>query len=115
MELIVNKTNNLEGNVTVPGSKSQTVRGLIIALMAKGRSILHNALDSDDTNCAIRVCEDLGAKITKNGNDIIIENNGSPTSISNKLNSGNSYLFKAARWICSTSLPSQPGARILTW
>jgi len=40
--------------IEVPGSKSITNRAMIMAALAQGESILHNALDSDDT----RVMED---------------------------------------------------------
>ncbi len=39
----------LTGRVTVPGSKSITNRALLLAALAKGRSVLSGALKSDDT------------------------------------------------------------------
>ena len=91
MKLIVNKTEILSGGATPPGSKSQTVRGLILATLAKGRSVLCNALDSDDTNAAIQICESLGSKISREGNDLVIESSAAPLDSDRKeINSGNS-------------------------
>lgn len=53
----------VSGRITIPASKSQTVRALLIATFAQGRSIIHNALDSHDTRSCIDVCRALGATI----------------------------------------------------
>lgn len=63
MILKVNNTTRLIGKVTIPSSKSQCVRALLIGTLAKGESVLHNVLEADDTNVAIQVCNDLGARI----------------------------------------------------
>lgn len=54
------------GRITIPSSKSQTVRALLIATFARGgRSVIHNALDSQDTRSCIDVCRAFGARITE--------------------------------------------------
>lgn len=60
MELVVHHTPIFTGMATPPSSKSQSIRALILALLARGESSLLNVLDSDDTRDAIRVCEQLG-------------------------------------------------------
>lgn len=57
------KPSRLSGSVAVPGSKSHTIRGLIIGGLADGRSLLHKPLRSSDTESCIRVCEALGARV----------------------------------------------------
>ena len=52
------------GTIDIPGSKSHTIRALLIALFANGVSTLHNALDSQDTQACIELCRRLGARIT---------------------------------------------------
>ena len=91
MNLIVQKTNELFGSATPPSSKSQNIRGLFFALLAKGRSTLLNVLDSEDMRDAIRVCQALGANITQHGTEIIVESTGLPfTKTVNAIYSGNS-------------------------
>ncbi len=81
MELIVHKTGLLSGSVTPPSSKSQNIRGLIFALMAAGKSTLINVLDSEDMSDAMRVCQDLGARLTRQGMEITVESSGLPLAV----------------------------------
>lgn len=60
MEIIL-KPARMCGAIDIPGSKSHTIRALLIALFAHGRSTLSNALDSQDTNACMQLCECLGA------------------------------------------------------
>ncbi|MBI2463885.1 3-phosphoshikimate 1-carboxyvinyltransferase [Candidatus Peregrinibacteria bacterium] len=59
--------------IRVPSSKSYTNRALILAALAKGTSILKNVLISDDTLVTIHALKNLGIKITKHGNNLIIK------------------------------------------
>ncbi len=52
MKLIVRKS-HLKGTVTIPGSKSHTIRAVAIASLAKGQSAIHNPLTSSDTQSAV--------------------------------------------------------------
>ncbi|MDP1879429.1 MAG: 3-phosphoshikimate 1-carboxyvinyltransferase [Parachlamydiaceae bacterium] len=54
----------LSGNISIPSSKSQTMRALIFALMASGKSLIHNYLHSPDTFSMIEACRSFGAKVT---------------------------------------------------
>ena len=53
----------LSGAATIPGSKSHTIRGLIIGMLAGGESTLLRPLVSRDTESCIAVCRALGAKV----------------------------------------------------
>jgi len=53
----------LEGRVRVPGSKSLTLRALCVAALARGRSVVFNALVSGDSRVLARALEALGARI----------------------------------------------------
>lgn len=64
---------NILGTTTIPSSKSQTIRALLIATFAKSKSIINNALLSSDTISCINACKNLGAKIELNKNQIIID------------------------------------------
>ena len=62
MKLIVKKS-QLKGTVLIPGSKSHTIRAVAIASLAAGESLIHNPLDSSDTQAAVACYRALGAKI----------------------------------------------------
>ncbi len=91
MDLIVQKTSELRGWVRVPGSKSQSIRGIFIASLAVGESTLTNFLVSEDTQNAINICKQLGATITVQNNQLVIKSQGLPfQSNAGAINSGNS-------------------------
>jgi len=62
MKLIVSKS-QLKGAVSIPASKSHTIRAVAIASMAKGQSLIRKPLDSGDTQAAVRCYGALGAEI----------------------------------------------------
>lgn len=78
MNLKVDKSLTLHGKVIPPSSKSQSIRGIILALLSEGESRLMNILDSDDTKDAISVCKNLGAKITLDGDQLFLKSDGLP-------------------------------------
>jgi 3-phosphoshikimate 1-carboxyvinyltransferase len=65
------KKSQLKGKVTIPGSKSHTVRALFFAGLANGKSIIKKPLLSNDTESAITVCRAMGAAIEINKNNEI--------------------------------------------
>jgi len=62
MDITLNKA-TVRGSITVPSSKSQTIRALLIATFAHSQSIIHNPLISSDTRSCIEACKTLGAII----------------------------------------------------
>jgi len=62
MKLTVRKS-RLKGTVTIPASKSHTIRAVAIASLAKGESLIRNPLDSGDTQAAVACYRALGARI----------------------------------------------------
>lgn len=78
MNLTIQKTSSLQGQVTPPGSKSQSIRGLLLALLCEGESTLSNFLWSDDTEDAIRVCHLLGANIATADHTVRVKSDGLP-------------------------------------
>lgn len=62
MRLLVQPA-ELSGAVTIPASKSHTIRGAIIAALAEGTSVLQRPLHSADAEAAVRACRGLGASI----------------------------------------------------
>jgi 3-phosphoshikimate 1-carboxyvinyltransferase len=59
----------LSGRVTVPGSKSHTIRALVIAALAAGESVIEGPLESADTHSCADVLRGLGVQITEERSD----------------------------------------------
>jgi 3-phosphoshikimate 1-carboxyvinyltransferase len=62
MKLIVRKS-RLKGTVTIPASKSHTIRAVAIASLAEGESTIRKPLVSGDTQAAVACYRALGARI----------------------------------------------------
>ena len=62
MKLIAKKS-RLKGTVSIPASKSHTIRAVAIASLADGKSLIRNPLDSSDTLAAVGCYRALGAEI----------------------------------------------------
>jgi len=62
MQLVCSKS-RLRGTVSIPASKSHTIRAVAIASLADGTSLIHNPLSSGDTEAAVRCYRALGAEI----------------------------------------------------
>lgn len=80
MRFVVKKTispTRLSGTVPVPGSKSHTIRALLIASRADGVSVIKNPLFSSDTEACIEACRAFGASVKRTGNDLEVEGAGS--------------------------------------
>lgn len=60
---IVIRRSSLAGEMTIPPSKSQTMRALVFSLLANGRSVIFNPLPSPDTEAMIQACRLLGAQV----------------------------------------------------
>ena len=60
MELIV-KASTLHGEITIPGSKSHTIRALVMATLAEGISTICHPLVSADTRSCLQGCTAFGA------------------------------------------------------
>ncbi len=63
------KKSTLQGCVTIPGSKSHTIRALLLAALSEGESVLRNALDSSDTRSCRDFIQALGAEVKLDGPD----------------------------------------------
>ncbi len=87
----------LPTEVAIPPSKSQTLRGILLATFARGTSRIKNFLNSPDTHKVIEACRGLGAQIHIGPNEVIIEGTHDPRSGSYDLgNSGIALRFLTA-------------------
>jgi 3-phosphoshikimate 1-carboxyvinyltransferase len=53
----------LRGSVAIPGSKSHTIRALVLAALADGESAIRRPLESLDTQAAVTACRAFGAAV----------------------------------------------------
>lgn len=63
----------LNGEIAIPPSKSHTLRGAVLAGLARGRSVLHGPLSSADTLACAESLRLLGAKVEISDKEWIIE------------------------------------------
>ncbi|MBJ7449116.1 MAG: 3-phosphoshikimate 1-carboxyvinyltransferase [Parachlamydiales bacterium] len=81
----------LHGAITVPSSKSHTLRAILFASIAKGTSEIDSYLESTDQITMIMACRQLGAKIIKDGKKLIITGiAGQFKTLDNVVDAGNS-------------------------
>ena len=89
MKLLV-EPSTLRGAVRIPGSKSHTIRAVVIASLADGRSTILEPLDSLDTLACVRVCQGLGAEIEAGREWVVKGTAGKPAVAGNVLDVMNS-------------------------
>ena len=71
---MISRPRTLQGKVTVPASKSQTIRAYLIAAFARGVSHISHPLHSDDTESALEAVKAMGAEVTVDENgDVTID------------------------------------------
>jgi 3-phosphoshikimate 1-carboxyvinyltransferase len=58
------------GTVVLPGSKSISNRVLLLAALSQGTTLVHDLLDSDDTQVMLTALAQLGCKILKSGSSV---------------------------------------------
>ena len=107
MDFIV-QTSSLAGAISVPSSKSHTLRAILFASLAAGSSTITHYLASPDTNAMINGCRLLGANIEIGPNQLLINGvNGKIEGAENVIDAGNSGLV--LRFISAiAALGSQP-------
>ena len=62
-------TRPVEATLSLPGSKSQTNRALVLAALADGPSVVHDALRSRDTLLMAEALSQLGSTVNTSGDD----------------------------------------------
>lgn len=81
----------LKGSITIPASKSHSIRALLIATLAEGTNTLTNLLDSADVQSCMAACRALGAIISEeNGFVTVIGTGGQLKTPEKTIDVGNS-------------------------
>ncbi len=82
----------LSGTLRIPGSKSHTIRALLLSLLTEGRSVITGALDSGDGLAALNAIKAFGAQVTEEDGALTIDGVGrsliAPSTIVDTANSG---------------------------
>lgn len=96
---VVSKKSVLSGHVAVPGSKSHTIRSLILAALADGVSHISNPLEGKDSYSTAEALKKIGADITVKGKVWTVQGAGAnihlPDSPIDVGNSGSLMYFLA--------------------
>ncbi|MFA5125869.1 MAG: 3-phosphoshikimate 1-carboxyvinyltransferase [archaeon] len=96
------KAKSISGVISAPPSKAHTLRAIIIASLAKGKTIIKRGLIAEDQEYTMKAMSQLGAqiKVNKEKNEIeIIGANGKPIAPKEDIFIGNSGL--AVRFLVS--------------
>lgn len=92
MELRIKPARYLSGTVKAPPSKSYTHRAIVIASLADGKSVINEALVSEDTKASIDASIAIGAGIRIEDDKIIVNGNSgkirAPDRVIDTKNSG---------------------------
>lgn len=67
------KPSTLSGSLSVPPSKSHTLRAILFGLMGKGKTTIHHYLHSPDTEAMLHAIKQLGAKVSVTEDKIEIQ------------------------------------------
>lgn len=67
------KPGSLSGNAAIPPSKSQTMRALLFAAMANGKSVIENYLPSPDTSAMVQALRTFGVKVEETAETITVD------------------------------------------
>ena len=80
----------MDGDVSVPSSKSYTHRAIIMAALSGGRCVVRNPLESLDIKATAEAVRSMGATVTYQDRDIIVDSKGlhAPDRTIDVLNSG---------------------------
>ena len=88
---VTSKKSVLNGEITVPASKSHTIRAVIIGALANGKSVLHEPLNSLDTKSAVAAVRAFGAEVDTERDTWTIKGvDSEPRIPSDVINVGNS-------------------------
>lgn len=103
MSRFIISRSSLSGRITIPPSKSHTMRAILFAAMAKGKSIIKNTLLSKDAEFLVKACRSLGASIEVGSEQIIVNGVASkpklPEDVIDAKNSGQTLYYIGA--LCS--------------
>ncbi|MCH5321499.1 MAG: UDP-N-acetylglucosamine 1-carboxyvinyltransferase [Eubacterium sp.] len=69
----INGQQKLSGEVTLHGAKNSALPILCASILIKGQSIIHNCPDLSDVRATLKILEDLGCTVTRQGDTVTID------------------------------------------
>ncbi len=81
-QLVLNPIQSVDGEVSIPGSKSLSNRILLLAALAKGTTKITNLLDSDDIRHMLNALKSLGIQYQLSENNTVCELTGKGGALS---------------------------------
>ncbi|MCM8772833.1 MAG: 3-phosphoshikimate 1-carboxyvinyltransferase [Candidatus Omnitrophica bacterium] len=110
MKVIVEKPKKINGIIELPGDKSITHRAFLFGSIARGKTVIYNYSKGKDCMTTLKCIENLGIKVERNEERIIIEGNEyrEPEDVLNCENSGTTIR------LLSGILASKPFYSVLT-
>ena len=81
-----------EGVVALPGSKSISIRALLLSAMAEGSTRLSGLLDSDDTQVMLGALGQLGVPVSRDNGEVVVSGTGVIPNTAAEIFVGNSGL-----------------------
>lgn len=94
---ISSSKSELKGRIIVPGSKSHTIRAILLSAMADGKSIIYNPLTSNDCKSAAHAARLFGAKVDEDDGVWYVQGVGKNLKIPDDIvdcgNSGTATIF----------------------
>lgn len=76
----INGQHRLTGEVTLHGAKNSALPILCASVLVNGQSIIHNCPDLSDVRITLKILEDLGCKVKRQEDTVIIDATGIKTS-----------------------------------
>ena len=73
---IISPSQNLSGDITLPGDKSISHRSVILGAIAKGETVVKDFLMGTDTLATVRAFREMGVNIVQENNNLIIRGVG---------------------------------------
>ena len=70
---VINGGRRISGSLRVQGSKNSVLPILAATFLVCGKSVIHNCPTLSDTNSTIRILKNLGCKVIREGNTVIVD------------------------------------------
>lgn len=72
-KFIIQGGNKLEGEIKISGSKNAALPIIAATLLNAGKTTLYNVPNIQDVNTMFEILKDIGVKVTKKNNKVIID------------------------------------------
>lgn len=70
---VINGGRRISGSIRVQGSKNSVLPILAATVLVEGVSVIHNCPDLSDTAGTVKILKNLGCKVLRDGNSIIVD------------------------------------------